>query len=88
MLRWTTTLSRYNTCFQIPDIDLLSRKNGLRVDCLTGETYLKNQWDPPPVPEQVQVTSSEEDEGGEEEMDEEEEEVVNTFEFYDKNYLL
>ena len=62
---------------QIPDVDLSDRKSGMRVDSLTGDTYLKNVWDPPPKVDPVITPGVSEEEEEEEEMEgEEEEEMV------------
>lgn len=76
--------------FQIPDVDLISRKNGIRVDSLTGDNYLRSVWDPPPIPEQVKVMGGEEEEGGEEMEEGEEEEIVSCVQIAanDKNFCL
>ena len=78
LVRWIFNL-------QIPDVDLLWRKNGMRVDSLTGDTYLKSIWDPPKEVPVVKV-----EEGGEEEEmeDMEEEEEIVIFLIFKKYYLL
>ncbi len=63
-------------CYQIPDVDLLKRRVGQKIDPLTNEVFTKSSYQPDTTKDGLNDDEENEEEEDDEEVEKEEDESV------------